>query len=313
MGEATALPESVRYVLDAIVPPAGEEWQRQYLTIQGHLISAASGLIESRNFMLRTPFRRSSWGPHIYEDFLIAVRQGGIRWRGRENTQLFALDFYLNKAQSDIAAAADGVVNGWILESLEDIEEKPIIDVTLLPLFPGTRLRILSALLEKEELLRAARQRIAWLEARLRGGPEPQASEDVGVPTTTLALKILWQNLEKYYDTELAQQTIHAIAGMYIKDISGPLRDPREIDREAILQLLLNNITQDMSLPDDACAGITLSRVNAFKHLTYGVRDRYDFVYPVEWVVTAKGLTWLGSFFRSMIPSIMEMRERRRS
>ena len=116
---------------------------------------------------------------------------------------------------------------------------------------------------------------------------------DVGVET----FQVPWRSLAEYHNTVRAQQEVHFWAGRFIKNISGPLRNPREIDREDILIILLNEIMLGL----DVCAGITLSRVNAYKHLTYGVSDRYDFVYPVEWIIAAKALRWVGDLFRVMI------------
>lgn len=75
-----------------------------------------------------------------------------------------------------------------------------------------------------------------------------------------------------------------------------------EEDRERILLFLWDQ----MRVSRAECVGLVLSRVNAFKHLTRGVSDRYDFVYAVEWAITAKALQWISDFWRAMVVDVRQ-------
>ena len=68
----------------------------------------------------------------------------------------------------------------------------------------------------------------------------------------------------------------------------------------------------NMQISKAGCAGIVWGRVNAFKHLTKGVSDRYDFVYAIEWVITTKALEWISAFWREMVSDVESIQARRR-
>ena len=109
-----------------------------------------------------------------------------------------------------------------------------------------------------------------------------------------------------YYDTRTARQVIHDLAGQYIKLISIVPALSAEEDREQIVIELWDN----MAVNRGGSAAIVLARVNAFKHQTQGVSDRYDFVYAIEWVITAKALQWISAFWKVMVQDIESMRSR---
>jgi hypothetical protein len=244
--------------------------------------------------------RRSSWGFQLYDELLsVTSKYGYVVWHQSENTMLFGLEVFLNAAQSSIAAAVDGTTNAWIIQRMEDIEEKTSYDEQLLGLWIGVRLRILGSVLSSEESELVLPQDI-------KGGfPwfDEHTPEDA---QKTSYLRELWRTFERYSNTIVAEQEIHRLAGNYIKQISWSPAEYVDEDREKILMHLWNH----MQVNKAGSAAIVLSRVNAFKHLTKGVSDRYDFVYAIEWVLTAKALEWIGAFWRTMVSDVKRRESR---
>jgi hypothetical protein len=281
--------ETVDRLMRAVKPPYGEEWHN-YLSIHSHLLSAAACLAHSRFLLGNRVPRRSSWGFHLYEELQSAISEFGyVEWHKVESTQLFGIEVLLNAAQSSIAAAVDASVNAWIIERMEDIEEKTSFDEQLLGLWIGVRLRILGSALAREiepKLPPDTRGIFPWYDEQI-----PQNMEE---PAYSHGL---WKTFERYSNTIIAEQEIHHLASRYIKQISWPAAEYVDEDREQILMYLWNH----MQVSKAGSAAIVLSRVNAFKHLIKGVSDRYDFVYAVEWVVTAKALEWISAFWGAMI------------
>src|SRR3989344_548768 len=288
--------ETVQRLKRAVRPPDGEDWAEDYLALYGHLISAAMCLAHGRYLLNYRVPRRSSWGPGLYQDFLDVVSEHGYAaWQRQENTTSFGFEVFLDKAQSNIAAALDGTTNAWIIHRMRDVEERSVYDAQLLGLWIGVRLRLLGAVLPMDAWSRLSQQ---------VGGTFPwfdPASTEEG---TSEHLRELWRTFERYSDTNTAQQEIHSLAGRYVKLISSQPALPPEENREKILLFLWDQ----MRVSRAGCAGLVLARVNAFKHLTRGVGDRYDFVYAVEWVITAKALQWISDFWRAMVEDAEQLK-----
>jgi len=284
--------ETIDRLMRAIKSSEGEEWH-EFFPIHGHLLSAAACLAHSRFLLGSAVPRRSSWGFNLYDDLLRVVSPFGyVVWHHSENTTLFGLEVFLNAAQSSIAAAVDAATNAWILGRMEDVEEKTRFDEQLLGLWIGVRLRILGSVISGGRALVIPHDiggEFPWFEEQTPEGTERPAY-----------LRELWRAFERYNDTIIAQQEIHTLAGSYIKQISWPPRQQVDEDREEILR----HLWERMQVNKAGSVAIVLARVNAFKHLTKGVSDRYDFVYAVEWVLTAKALEWISAFWRTMVADV---------
>lgn len=289
---------TIERLMGAVKPPDGEVW-KEFLPIHGYLVSTAACLANSRFLLGSGVPRRSSWGTQLYDELLHVIKDSGdIAWDESENTTLFGIELFLNAAQSNIAAAVDATTNAWIIQRVRDVEEKTSFDEQLLGLWIGVRLRILESVLP-----RAARRR------QLTGvdGTFPWFDEQTVQfkgRARTVYLEELWRTFERYSNTIVGQQEIHNLAGSFIKQISWPPREPPDEDREEILEYL----REHMQMSKAGCAGIVWARVNAFKHLTKGVSDRYDFVYAIEWVITAKALEWISAFWREMVADVTSER-----
>lgn len=284
--------ETVQRLKRAVEPPEGEDWAEDYLLLYGHLVSAAACLAHSRYLLSYRVPRRSSWGPELHQDFLdVTNERGYVAWHRRENTTTFGFEVFLDKAQGNIAAALDGTTNAWIIQRMRDVEEQTIYDVQLLGLWIGVRLRLLGAVLPQSVLTALFEQ---------MGGIFPWFDPWSREEGNSEHLRELWRTFERYSDTNTAQQEIHSLAGRYVKLISSQPALPPEDDRERILMFLW----EQMQVSRAGCVGLVLARVNAFKHLTRGVGDRYDFVYAVEWAITAKALEWMSDFWRAMVADV---------
>lgn len=293
--------ETIDRLIKAVQPPEGDVW-RQFLPIHGYLVSAVACLCQSRALLAGGVPRRSSWGPGLFEDFrMVTDEHGNVTWSQSENTTHFGFELFLNTAQSNIAAAVDATTNAWIISRLTDVEETTRYDESLLWLWIGGRLRILESVLPR-------RKRTVEIEGKLAEfpwfDPPPQSRITRGIRVAHL--RELWRTFELYYDTRTARQAIHDLAGRYIKTVSVVPALTAEEDREQILIQLWN----DMEVNRGGSAAIVLARVNAFKHQTQGVSDRYDFVYAVEWVITAKALQWISAFWKVMVQDMESMRPR---
>lgn len=286
--------ETIDRLMRAVKPPDGEAWH-EFFAIHGHLLSAASCLAHSRFLLGSAVPRRSSWGFNLYDDLLRVVSPFGyVVWHHSENTTLFGLEVFLNAAQSSIAAAVDAATNAWILGRMEDVEERTSFDEQLLGLWIGVRLRILGSVISgSRELVvpSGVSGEFPWFEENTPHGMERSAY-----------LRELWRTFERYSNTIIAQQEIHTLAGSHIKQISWPPRQHVDEDREEILGYLWEH----MHVNKAGSAALVLARMNAFKHLTKGVSDRYDFVYAIEWVLTAKALEWISAFWRTMIADVRQ-------
>lgn len=284
--------ETIDRLMRAVKPPDGEGWH-EYFPIHGHLLSAAACLSHSRFLLGSTVPRRSSWGFHLYDDLRnVTSPYGYVVWHQSENTMLFGLEVFLNAAQSSIAAAVDAATNAWIIGRMEDVEEKGSYDEHLLGLWIGVRLRILGSVIAGgHELIIPSHVQ----------GDFPWFDDNTSQALDRSAyLRELWRTFERYSNTIVAQQEIHNLAGSYIKQISWPPLPDVDEDREEILSHLWDR----MHLNKAGSAAIVLSRFNAFKHLTKGVSDRYDFVYAIEWILTAKALEWISAFWRTMVGDV---------
>lgn len=211
---------------------------------------------------------------------------GHIRWNRSDKMRMYACEFYLNKAQSNIAAALDSITNQWIESILPPpYEMKPeLAQYDFFHLLPVSRLRMISVV--------AARTR------RMR----------VLSPFQTLVNK--WERYANLMDVQTASDIV-----AHNTTIVEPLVDAGRFAEVVCIRPektpFLQHVTKDAHgaevitpLFHTDCLSIISGRVNAYKHLPTGHNDRDKDYHYTEWAITARALLCITLLFDDMLVSV---------
>lgn len=103
-------------IFDAIKPPRSD-WQKSGTkSVLALLVGSAASLFEAGKLLkLYTPDMAPRWEPsRLFEDFHNSVDDDwSIQW-SKQELVVWSVGYYLNKAQLNIAAALDALVNTWL-------------------------------------------------------------------------------------------------------------------------------------------------------------------------------------------------------
>ena len=290
--------KTVERLMKAVKPPNVEDW-KEYLPIHAHLLGVATCLSHCRFLLCHGVLSHSLWEEFRLYDNLIRVtsKRGSVMWHKTKSATLFGLEVFLDKAQGNIAAAVDATTNAWIIQRMRDVEEKSVYDEQLLGLWIGIRLRLLGSVLprySKDILPPDITGTFPWFDEHTPISDEAEKS---------VYLRGLWQTFESYLDPYVAYQEICRLAEEYVKLI--PTVKAASFD--ANCERVITYLWDEMAVNKAECAAIVLARVNAFKHHTKGVSDRHDFLYAIEWIITAKALEWISAFWKVMIQDVKSL------
>ena len=176
---------------------------------------------------------------------------------------LWSLGFFLNKAQHNLASALDRCVNLWIC-----------------------------ALWPEAGLVREAGQDLlgSWISARLAN----LSALLTRVGATTDQIQALREAFREYGDTRTVAHNLKEISSGLAHEFLWPSDNEPKMNLDDLYALMQN-------YSGAQGAAIVFSRVNAFKHQPAGALDRFSMIYPVEWILTTKGLEFTGRLWKHMV------------
>lgn len=270
---AHVIPEDTAAWLAEILSPIIEEYE---LPTYRHLVGAGLSLQESVALLVRSDLALAVHEERLLQspDFLAYLgATQDVRWKRDKRMRLYGCEFYLNKAQTNIAASLDRLVNEWIEDKapLPYKAEERFLRSDFYYLMPSSRLRIVSML------------------RNLRAKTEA----DIPSETRTLMwqLESDWSRFEQLYDDQgaarLLEANLQAVNNLVAEGkFSEAYRNPNAIRCTRLG-------VPDTLLQGSDCLAVVLGRFNAFKHLHKGLHNRSRGLHYVEWVVTARALQYI--------------------
>jgi hypothetical protein len=271
-----------RDILDAAKPPADDQINEHFGSINQQLIGAAAALIKCRELIEKTPSltlstletkTKSEIYKQTFFDLKRSVEENDtIDWGISDTLSLWSIGFFLNKAQHNIVSVLYRCVD------------------TLLIL--------------KES---KAEQEKGWREA-------PRESWLLPADISERLSQLKGNFTNKKEDSVIAQKIDGLLAGFQKYHI-----DP-EISAEHI-QKLVDELAYEskkpplkelfFKIPEESAAeyiGIIFSRITASHLLIKGAYQerlyRADISLPIEWVVTTKAFIWLADFWKEATTKI---------
>jgi hypothetical protein len=220
---------------------------------------------------------------------IIRPTNGFVRWKRSEVARMYACEFFLNKAQSNIAAAADAIINQWIIDEVPGPYRSSVarVQFDLLGTYLISRLGIVSA-------ARAVQREKLKLD---RKDMQPSPVFDV--------LEKAWDKTGTLYDTKTAGEVVKNNAKVAHRLIQSGLYEellpPGPVETKHLMYTYTTYTGEqhvDSPLTIIDCLAVVNSRVNAYKHLPDGHKDRegHDF-YFAEWMLTARALLCVSELF----------------
>jgi hypothetical protein len=218
---------------------------------------------------------------------------GHVRWKRTPRARMYACEYYLNKAQGNIAACVDTILNQWMIDRLPGPYggDQQRVSYDLLYLYIISRLGIVSAI----------RNAQVKLGARIPHSPVFELLERD------------WNRPSNLFHTETAAkviaQNVTIANGILTQTKEFPLTVDSLLPPEGLEQLhlsytdLAGNRTP-LSIVD--CLMIVCARVNAFKHFPSGLSDRAGDYHVAEWMITCRALECTRILFRDKIASVPE-------
>lgn len=262
-----------------------------YRSTYGYIYGAALALQESLAHLHYTEVSlgadRMNLLPKSAFDNIVDAK-GHVRWKRSKLSRMHACEFYLNKAQTNVAACLDTILNQWMIDRLPgpfggDAEQ---VSFDLFYLYPPSRLRITAAIREGQGRM---------------GVPQPDSAV-YNTPAND------WRRMGNLLDTRTAASVIqHNVpivsalvdAETYLEALP---RDPRESKHLVYADALRGRVATPLTITD--CLAVVIGRVNAYKHLPQGHNDRYQNFHYTEWLITARALHCVRELFRDKVHSV---------
>jgi hypothetical protein len=262
----------VKSLLKATEPPRlkGKQWsQREAMGIFPQIYGVVVSLLQSWSIIERYPHLGAWRRERLFPDLRTSiVDKGYVDWEQSPDLALWALGYFLNKGQDNLAAATDRCITEWFEAKLRQNSNAPSeVDCKL------------------EELL---------------GQPIQDRLDRLGqaLPTGMTKNRVteLQRAFVKYKDTALAINCIGGFAEQF-----GHRFRTGVTAQEAFEAIPSREIgeAECVSVVFRYCGryrvGETRQRVDA------SYRYRQDLKAAVEWAITAKGVIWVGEFWKLLL------------
>jgi hypothetical protein len=267
--------------------PIHPGYRNTYGYIYGACLALQESMIHLRNSDMAVVTDRMELLPK--GDFDAVVQKDGyVKWKRDKVARLYACEFYLNKAQANIAAAVDSILNQWMIDKLPGPYRGNIerVSFDVMYLLFTTRLGIVSG-------IRKVQTRIG----------QTQASSPI---FDNLESEL--SRLGNLYDTKVASAVLeenkHRV-NAWIR--GGDLRclfPPREGGMETLGYTDRKGVTRPIGMLP--ALAILCARVNAFKHLPTGHDDRSKEYHYTEWALSTRALLCVRELFRDKVASVPE-------
>lgn len=219
---------------------------------------------------------------------LLLQKNGYVRWQRDKVSRLYACEFYLNKAQSNIAAAVDCILNQWMIDKLPGPYRGNIerVSYDVMYLFVTSRLGIISGIRKVQTRLQQPQPNSEIFDTL-----EEQLSRLGDLYNTKRASEILQENKDRV-NAQVRAENLDIL----FPSTDGGVEFLRYTDAAGVTRAL--SILPALIL---LCA-----RVNAFKHLPTGHDDRNKEYHYTEWAMTIRALRCVRLLFADMIASVPE-------
>lgn len=257
-----------------------EQWDDHARGVFPVLFGAAVALLFCRELIERETDSLEAvkmWKPEdVWRDFEKQFKDNApMDWRNGPHFSVWSIGFFLNRAQQNIAAALDRLVNGTLSRKLSIplAQEGRTENLQLWCLWVGTRCRILTVL-----------------------GLEP---------CIHARFVALGSALDCLVDTEKAK---NALALLVEKCSTKRIEDTLESTRTVELSAL-DEPNKLRTITDADCVAIACGLNNAFKHQVLGAGTRKGPGHLVSWCVLARAVVCLGELWHDFTRSTKTLQE----
>ncbi len=254
-------------VLNAAKPPSDDWWAAEpsLVGIYELLIGAAAAILESRQiFDQLDSFAETPRTPEeLFQEFSQAALTSdrGFNWRRSGHLSRWSAGFFMIKAMTNLAFVFDRTINTWLVTRMKVSDQDTKAYDPIIGSWINGRL---------------------WMLGKGLGMSAPESIDAAR------------GGLENYLDTEKSRE--------YLKTLVKSL-EPRYLEAQRRgAKWRVEDFFETIKETSGAdCACIVFSRVNALKHRTTRVWDRFGILHPLELAVTTKAFIFLAAFWRSMV------------
>lgn len=265
--------ELTQKIMDAPKPPSEVGLEKTGTGVVAQLmVGSTASLVHCRGLLRKPLVQEETDSQSLLTDLESAADGFSVVWDKTENLRTWAIGYFLNKAQQNIAASLDVIVSATLMKKL-GLEagsgsskqlRRRVEDHQLLYALIGSRLTILSC-----------------------------TSFSIGSGAKRLVQKLEDCFYKKWADTEEAKFEIESIA-----------RSRKE--------KRLKDLYRALKPAQPKYCALVFARVNAFKHRPSEKHplERKGKVHLVEWVITALAHEWTGMFWKAVVSDLLRLEKK---